>query len=251
MPMSETQPPTLARPAPRRALLVGLGLLVLVLAVFAAGKAGLLPDAETITGWMQALNHGPWGLIAVIAVFCIAAFIGVPQFALIAAAVAVFGPWYGAGYSWIANMVSGAITFWIGRAAGEEAFRRYAGRRAQKLSRFVGRNALAASAIVRNVPTGPFLIVNMAFGVSNAKFRDYWIGMGIGIIPKIALIAFAGRSLLAALQGNLGIAVLAALAAAAAYAGGYIYFRRRAARLGHNLATEAESPVDRPGQGSD
>ena len=32
---------------------------------------------------------------------------------------------------------------------------------------------------------------------------------------------------------------------------GYIYFRRRAARLGHNLATEAESPVDRPNQGSD
>lgn len=249
--MSQTDTPSATRPAPRRALLAGLGLLVLVLAVFAAGKAGLLPDAETITGWMQALNHGPWGLIAVIAVFCIAAFIGVPQFALIAAAVAVFGPWYGAGYSWIANMISGAMTFWIGRAAGEEAFRRYAGRRAQKLSRFVGRNALAASAFVRNVPTGPFLIVNMAFGVSTAKFRDYWIGMGIGIIPKIALIAFAGRSLLAALQGNIGIAVLAALAAVAAYVGGYVYFRRRAARMGHNLAEDPASPVDSPGQPSE
>ncbi|MFN4025195.1 MAG: TVP38/TMEM64 family protein [Hyphomonas sp.] len=249
--MSQPDAPSVNRPAPRRALLAGLALLVLVLAVFAAGKAGLLPDAETITGWMEALNHGPWGLIAVIAVFCIAAFVGVPQFALIAAAVAVFGPWHGAGYSWIANMISGAITFWIGRAAGEEAFRRYAGRRAQKLSRFVGRNALAASAFVRNVPTGPFLIVNMAFGVSNAKFRDYWIGMGIGIIPKIALIAFAGRSLLAALQGNLGIAVLAALAAVAAYVGGYVYFRRRAARMGHNLAEDPASPVDSPGQPSE
>lgn len=249
--MSQTETPSIARPAPRRALLVGLGLLVLVLAVFGAGKAGLLPDADTITGWMQTLNHGPWGLIVVIAVFCVAAFIGVPQFALIAAAVAVFGPWYGAGYAWIANMISGAITFWIGRVAGEEAFRRYAGKRAQKLSRFVGRNAFAASAIVRNVPTGPFLIVNMAFGVSDAKFRDYWIGMAIGIIPKIALIAFAGRSLLAALQGNLGIAVLAAAAAIAAYAGGYFYFRRRAARLGQNLAADPESPVDSAGQPSD
>lgn len=243
--------PSVDRPAPRRALLAGLGLLLLVLAIFAAGKAGLVPDAETITGWMQALNHGPWGLIAVIAVFCIAAFIGVPQFALIAAAVAVFGPWYGAGYSWIANMISGAITFWIGRAAGEEAFRRYAGRRAQGLSRFVGRNALLASAIVRNVPTGPFLIVNMAFGVSNAKFRDYWAGMAIGIIPKIALIAFAGKSLLAALQGNLGLAVLAAAGAAGVYAGGYFYFRRRAARLGHNLAEDTASPVDSARQPSD
>ena len=67
---------------------------------------------------------------------------------------------------------------------------------------------MLTSAIVRNVPTGPFLLVNMAFGVSNAKFRDYWIGMGLGIIPKIALVAFAGRSLLAALQGNILIALL-------------------------------------------
>lgn len=249
--MSPTDSPAPARQAPRRALYAGLILLALVLGVFAAGKAGLLPDADTVTGWMKTLNHGPWGLVAVIAVFCVAAFAGIPQFALIAAAVAVFGPWHGAGYSWIANMISGAVTFWLGRLAGEEAFRRYAGQWAQKLSRFVGRNALVASAVVRNVPTGPFLIVNMAFGVSNAKFRDYWIGMGIGIIPKIALITFAGRSLLAALQGNIGIAILTGVAAIAVYAAGYVYFRRRAARIGQNIADMPASPVDSPRQRGD
>ncbi|PKP82938.1 MAG: TVP38/TMEM64 family protein [Alphaproteobacteria bacterium HGW-Alphaproteobacteria-18] len=249
--MSETDLPSTGRPASRRALILGLGLLGVIAGIFAAGKAGLLPDADTVTGMMATLSGSPWGLVAVIAVFCIAAFAGIPQFALIAAAVAVFGPWYGAGYSWIANMVSGAITFWVGRIAGEEAFRRYAGASAQKLSRFVGRNALVTSALVRNVPTGPFLLVNMAFGVSNATFRDFWIGLGLGIIPKIALIAFAGRSLLAALQGNLGIALLTAVAAVAVYAGGYIYFRRRAARTRQNIADPAASPVDSTGQAGD
>lgn len=249
--MSEIDVPSQARPASRRALLMGLGLLLVIAGVFAAGKAGVLPTAEAVTGWMETLSGSPWGLVAVVAVFCLAAFMGIPQFALIAATIAVFGPWYGAGYSWVGNMVSGALTFWIGRVAGEQAFRRYAGASAQRLSRFVGRNALVASAIVRNVPTGPFLIVNMAFAVSNATFRDYWIGMGLGIIPKIALVAFAGRSLLAALQGNLAIALLAAAAAVAVYIGGYIYFRRRAARAGQNIAPIAASPVDSTAQAGD
>lgn len=249
--MSETNLPSGAPAASRRAILLGLALLLVIAGVFVAGRAGLLPDADTVTSWMTTLSESPWGLVAVIAVFCLAAFAGIPQFALIATAVAVFGPWYGAGYSWIANMISGALTFWVGRAAGEQAFRRYAGPSAQRLSRFVGRNALVTSAIVRNVPTGPFLLVNMAFGVSSAKFRDFWIGMGIGVLPKIALVAFAGRSVLAALQGNLGIAVLTALAAVAVYAGGYVYFRRRAARARQIIATETASPVDSAAEAGD
>lgn len=249
--MSDTQLPTSTRQASRRAIFLGLGLILLIAAVFAAGKAGLLPDADTVTSLMETLAESPWGLLAVVAVFCVAAFMGIPQFALIAATIAVFGPWYGAGYSWIANMVSGALTFWIGRAAGEQAFRRYAGKNAQRLSRFVGRNALVTSAVVRNVPTGPFLIVNMAFGVSNATFRDFWLGLALGIIPKIALIAFAGRSLLAALQGNILVALLAGVAALAVYTGGYIYFRRRAARSGQNLAAQEPMTVDSTGQAVD
>ena len=249
--MSETEIPSTARPTSRRALLAGGALLLVVIGIFVAGKTGLLPDASSVTSWMETLAESPWGLLAVIAVYCVAAFVGIPQFALIAATIAVFGPWYGAGYSWVANMTSGALTFWIGRAAGEQAFRRYAGASAQRLSRFVGRNALVTSAIVRNVPTGPFLLVNMAFGVSNATFRDFWLGLALGIIPKIALIAFAGRSLLAALQGNLGIAIVAAIAAVGIYAGGYIYFRRRAARSGQIIANTAASPVDSTSQAGD
>lgn len=241
-------PPQPDKPTSRRALFLGLALLGLLLAVFLAGKSGLLPDAAVLTDWMERLSDSPWGVIAVIMIFCAAAFIGVPQFVLIGAAIAVFGPLYGAAYSWIGNMVSGAVTFWAGRAAGEQAFRRYAGARAQQLSRFIGRNAFIASIVVRNIPTGPFLIVNMAFGVSNAKFRDFWLGMAIGVIPKIALIAFAGRSLLAALQGNIGIAILAALAAIGVYLAGYFYFRRRAAKMRQNLPGETSSPVDSTGQ---
>src|SRR3990167_9544820 len=144
-------PETIA-PAPsnRRALYIGLGLITVVLGVFALGKLGHLPGLEEAEAWLRDLAGSPWGLPAVIFVFCVAAFIGVPQFALIAAAVAVFGPVMGAVYGWVANMLSGPVAFWICRAGGEAAVRRYAGPKARRLSDLIGRNALLASAIVRS-----------------------------------------------------------------------------------------------------
>ncbi|MBA3068380.1 MAG: TVP38/TMEM64 family protein [Hyphomonas sp.] len=234
-------------PVPRRALYLGLGLLALVLGVFALGKLGYLPGLEQAETWLQDLAGSPWGLPAVIAVFCIAAFIGVPQFALIAAAVAVFGPLMGAAYGWIANMVSGALTFWIGRTGGEAAVRRYAGPRARKLSRLIGQNALIASAVVRSIPAGPFLIVNMVFGASAAKFRDFWIGMGLGILPKIALVAVGWKSVESAFAGNPLVAGLFGAGALALYAGIAYFVVRRARRAWQDIP-DAPAPAIDTGQ---
>jgi len=228
----------------RRAMLLGGVLLAVVLVVFALGKLGVLPSGEAMTAWMDGMADSPWGLPALILVFCVSAFFGMPQFALIAAAVAVFGPWAGAGYSWIATMISGAMTFYVGRLAGEAAFRRYAGKSANRIAGFIGRNAFVASAVVRNVPTGPFLLVNMAFGVSRARFWHFMAGMGVGALPKIILIAFAGRSLLAALRGNMLTAILAALAAVAVYAAVALWLRRRNERARQSVSLIGTGAVD-------
>lgn len=239
-----TEETLIPAPAPRRALLMGLGMLVLVLGIFALGKAGVLPGLEEAEDQLRALAGSPWGLPAVIFVFCVAAFLGVPQFALIAAAVAVFGPVMGGVYGWVANMLSGALTFWIGRAGGEAAVRRYAGPRAQKLSRLIGQNALIASAVVRTVPTGPFLIVNMAFGASSAKFRDYWAGMGLGIIPKILLVAVGWKTVISAFEGDPTKAVLFGLLAAVLYAGIVFVVVRRARKTWQDIPETASQIID-------
>lgn len=231
-------------PASRRALFVGLGLLALAVGVFALGKLGLLPGLGDIEVWLNGLSDSPWGLPAVIAVFCVAAFLGIPQFALIAATVAVFGPVAGAAYGWIGNMVSGAVTFWVGRAGGEAAVRRYAGPRAQKLSALIGRNALIASAVVRTIPTGPFLLVNMVFGASSAKFRDYWIGMGLGILPKILMVAIGWQTLVEAYEGDPLTAILFGTAALAIYVGVAYFVVRRARRAWQDIPAATPPEVD-------
>ncbi|MEH6487027.1 TVP38/TMEM64 family protein [Hyphomonas oceanitis] len=234
---------TASQPA-RRTLLLGGGLLVGVLVLFALGKLGIMPSEKALNAWMETVAGSPWGLPAIILVFCVAAFLGVPQFALIAAAVAVFGPWLGFAYAWIANMFSGSLAFWLGRLAGEQMFRRYAGATANRLSGFVGRNAFATSALIRNVPTGPAVMVNMAFGVSSAKYTNFALGMALGILPKIALIAFAGQSLFAAMKGNPGLAVLAAIIAAAIYAAIALYARTRMGPKGQSVPLIGDNPVD-------
>jgi uncharacterized membrane protein YdjX (TVP38/TMEM64 family) len=212
--------------------------------VFALGKMGQLPGLEEAEDWLRALADSHWGLPAVILVFCVAAFIGVPQFALIAAAVAVFGPVMGAVYGWVANMLSGALTFWIGRAGGEAAVRRYAGPRARRLSDLIGRNAFLASAIVRSVPAGPFLIVNMVFGASSAKFRDYWAGMALGILPKILLVAVGWNTIVAAFTGNPVTAVTFGLIGAALYAGIAYFIVRQARKSWQNVPETTVESVD-------
>lgn len=239
-----TQETPAAAPASRRNLYLGLGLLAAVLVIFALGRLGHLPELGDAEIWLRDLAGSPWGLPAVVAIFCIAAFLGVPQFALLAASVAVFGPLWGAVYGWVANMVSGALTFWIGRAGGEAAVRRYAGPRARKLSALIGRNALIASALVRSIPAGPFLIVNMVFGASAAKFRDFWIGMGLGIIPKILLVAVGWKTLVEAWQGNPLTAALFGAGALALYAGVAIFVVRRARRAWQDIPATAPPEID-------
>lgn len=227
-----------------RATLATLALFALVIAIFVTGRFGDFVSLEALQQSVQEFADGPFGLPFLIFIFCLSAFIGVPQFALIAGAVAAFGPWQGALFSWVATMVSGSVTYWLGRFAGEDTFRRYAGNTAQRMSGFIGRNAFTASAIVRNVPTGPFIIVNMGFGVIGASFFAFLGGMAIGIIPKIAVVTFLGESLGQAIGGNPLIAILAALAAGAVWIGLMLFARRRITTPGQSVSETGDIPVD-------
>jgi uncharacterized membrane protein YdjX (TVP38/TMEM64 family) len=68
----------------------------------------------------------------------------------------------------------------------------------------VGKNGFLASLIVRLVPSAPFIVVNMAAGVTPMRVLDFALGTALGIVPKIALTAFAGNSIARAMRGELG-----------------------------------------------
>lgn len=238
--MSDTRHPAKGN---RAKLWVALAAFAGVIAVLLIGKFGGFFDPEQLGAVLgqsiQSFAGGPFGVPALIIAFCVCAFIAVPQFVLIGVSVFAFGAAWGAVWAWIATLFSGALTFWIGRYSGEGALRRLAGGRVKRFTDFVARNAFAASAIVRNVPTGPFLVVNMVFGAIRANFIHYISGMAVGVIPKIALVAFGLQAIEAALQGNTMLAVGTAIAAVAVFLGGFFYVRQRR-RKGENIALSAD-----------
>lgn len=184
----------------------GVGLVFL----FGARLMGF--DSETaLRGWLGAA-HGPWALPAAVAAFAALAFLGAPQFVLIAAAVVAFGPVNGAIYSWVGTLVSAMIGFWLGRSAGARTLQMFSSESLDRFMALVGRNGFLASLVVRVVPSAPFIVVNMAAGVTPIRVLDFAAGTALGIIPKIALTAFAGKSILLVLTGG-GVESLAALAA--------------------------------------
>ncbi len=158
--------------------------------------------AAAVQACLGAGVHGPWALPAAVLGFSLLAFLGVPQFVLIAAAVVAFGPWLGFAYSWVGNLVSSTLGFYVGRRIGARVLRTHAGKGVNDFVDMIARNGFWASLVVRLVPSAPFVVVNMAAGVTPMAVSQFLAGTALGSIPKIALVAYAGNSAIHALNGG-------------------------------------------------
>lgn len=195
------------------ALFGGVGLVFL----FGAPLLGF-DGAAAVQHWLGAAS-GPWSLPVAVLAFAALAFVGVPQIVLIAAAVVAFGPVAGFAYSWIGTMVSSLVGFYLGRAAGAKLLQRFSGEGVRRFTHLIGRNGFFASFIVRLVPSAPFIVVNMAAGVTPMRVADFTFGTALGIVPKIVLTAFAGGSIMRLAKGDVGKEALWLVAIAAAWIG--------------------------------
>jgi len=167
-----------------------------------------------------------WGLPATILVFVLTSFVGAPQFVLIGACVVAFGPVDGFWYAWVATIISGAVNYLAGALASAQTTKHFGGATGGRFTRFMSKNAFLASLLIRNVPSAPFIVVNMAFGAARVNFLAFIAGLTLGVLPKTALVAFGGAAIMAALEGNIGVAMVMVLAAAALWLLGAFFVRR-------------------------
>jgi len=175
--------------------------------------AGVLGGGPELARHWLSLTRGPLALPAAVACFAGLAFLGVPQIVLIAAAVAAFGPGRGMAYSWTGTMVSALLGFGLGRLWGAR-WSSPVGHGA-RLTALVARNGFLASVVIRLVPFAPFVVINIAAGVSALSWLDFTAGAAIGILPKIAVTALAGESIARAAAGEIGWVAMGLLLAGA------------------------------------
>lgn len=207
--------------------MVGIAVLGFVGGLYFFGQEMLNLDGDSAAERFIGAGRGTiWAPIVAMLAFVLLGLTGFPQFVMIAAAVLLFGPYYGFLYSWMGTMLSANLGFAMGHFFGSDILRRFGGERANTVSAMVGKRGILASAIVRVVPSAPFIVVNMAAGVSHISLAQFNIGTGLGIIPKMAFIAFIGGSLMALAQGaNLWIIAVVIMVLALWVVGG-IWLRR-------------------------
>ncbi len=209
-----------------RAVMISLVLFGLVAMVFVFGKFFMDSESGIFGIWFEQAATRWYALPLTIMVFTLMSFLGAPQFALMAAAVLAFGPITGFFYAWISTLVAGSVNYVLGRYFGADILKRYGGDWANRISDFIGKNGLLASMLVRWVPSGPFIVVNMGFGVARTPYWAFALGLAIGSAPKIILVSLAGQSILDLLNGQNILIVLALLAAAGAWLGVMLLARR-------------------------
>ncbi|MEA1942653.1 MAG: VTT domain-containing protein [Pseudomonadota bacterium] len=199
-----------------RAIGVSVGLFLVVAIVFLVGRFVLDIEPGAAGSWFGALQDRWYALPVTIIVFTALSFLGAPQFGLMAAAIVAFGPTTGALYAWIATLTAASVNYWLGRIFGARILKRYGGDWANRISSFIGRNGLVASMVVRWVPSGPFIVVNMGFGIARTPYWAFGLGTALGTGPKIIVVGMAGQGIMAMLaEGRIlfGLALLAAVVA--------------------------------------
>ncbi len=157
---------------------------------------------ESVASWFGAFANSPFALPAIIGIYTLAAFVNAPQWMLHGGVILTLGPFLGSAIAWVATMVSASFDFWLGRRLGAERIDKMSGGVLAKFMHLIKDNGFLASLIVRIVPTGPFVVVNLAAGVTRMKFSSFFLGTGIGIIPKIALVASVSEGVKGTVTGK-------------------------------------------------
>lgn len=172
---------------------VSVILLVFVILMFLYGQQWLnLNEEGALMEVLARAAASPWAILGVISVYSLLALTGFPQILLFTATVIVFGPQAGAVFSWIATMASATLTFGIGHFLGGRWVRRIGGDRMQRTVNFLGHRGIVACALIRVIPSAPFIVVNATAGAAHIPLWKFWVGTGIGIVPKILLVALLG-----------------------------------------------------------
>jgi len=206
--------------SPARERLVGIAAFVFVLAALAAAwQFSPLHDwlkVQALVNLGDRIEDMSLAPVVVLGAYVIAGLLVVPVMLVITVTGVVFGPLVGGIYALAGSLLSGAVTYAIGRRLGRETVRRLAGRRLNAITRGLAKRGLLTIILVRIVPVAPYTIVNVVAGASHIGWRDFLVGTTLGMLPGIAATVLFVDRLIDAVRhpGPKTIALLALIAAA-------------------------------------
>jgi uncharacterized membrane protein YdjX (TVP38/TMEM64 family) len=142
---------------------------------------------EKLGAWLAAA--GLWAPLAFILIYAVGICLFIPGTLLTALGAAIFGPYWGFVYIWVAAMLGAAGAFLIGRYLGREFAASLIGDRLQKYDDAIERNGFATVLYLRLVYF-PFTAMNFGMGLTKVRFKEYLWGTGLGILAGTFIFTF-------------------------------------------------------------
>ncbi|NJP08069.1 MAG: TVP38/TMEM64 family protein [Leptolyngbyaceae cyanobacterium RU_5_1] len=153
--------------------------------------AALQSTLQSALVWIQGL--GPVGVFAYILIYTLATVLFIPGSLLTLGGGAIYGPFLGSGYVFVAAMLGATIAFLLGRyaARGWVSQQVEGNVKFRAIDEAVAREGFKIVLLTRLSPVFPFNLLNYAFGVTNVSLRDYVLG-SVGILPGTILYVYIG-----------------------------------------------------------
>lgn len=134
-------------------------------------------------------SSGLWAPLVYIVIYAVGVCLFLPGTLLTGLGAAIFGPYWGFLYVWIAAMLGSSGAFFIGRTMAREYAASLIGDRLKKYDDAIERNGFATVLYLRLVYF-PFTPMNFGMGVTKVRFKDYFMGTGLGIIVGTFIFTF-------------------------------------------------------------
>ena len=134
-------------------------------------------------------STGIWAPVVYIILYAAGICLFLPGTLLTGLGAALFGPYWGFVYVWIAAMIGSSAAFFIGRTLGREFAANLVGDKLKKYDDAIERNGFATVLYLR-LAYFPFTPMNFGMGLTKVHFRDYAAGTGLGIMVGTFIFTF-------------------------------------------------------------
>jgi uncharacterized membrane protein YdjX (TVP38/TMEM64 family) len=132
---------------------------------------------------------GFWAPLLFVFIYAAGVCLFLPGTLLTALGAAIFGPYWGFLYVWIAAMIGASLAFLIGRYLGRDFAASLIGDRLKRFDDAIERNGFATVLYLR-LMYFPFTPMNFGMGLTKVRFRDYVAGTGLGILVGTFIFTF-------------------------------------------------------------
>ena len=157
----------------------------------------LFPAKDYFTSfldWIRGLGY--WAPVLIGALYVLASILFVPGSLLSFGAGIVAGVLWGSVAVSLGSMAGASLSFFLGRTLLRKGIERKVSQnqKFQAIDQAVAREGFKIVLLTRLCPICPLTLLNYAYGLTKVRFRDYFFGSWLGMLPATIMYVYLGAT---------------------------------------------------------